>query len=169
MKTGTTDDSRDAWTIGYTPQIVVGVWVGNNDNTVMAAGGSGMAGPIWRNTLEGILQGVPSVAFAKPSSVEQLLICANGLRATKQGPGVFADFFIIGTGPTKTCEVQDEPKTETPANTTDDSDTTDEETPDTTDGTTPDDTDTPTDDTPDDGTDPVDPLPDTPVTPEGQQ
>ena len=39
VKTGTTDDARDAWTIGYTPQMAVGVWVGNNDNAVMRNGG----------------------------------------------------------------------------------------------------------------------------------
>jgi 1A family penicillin-binding protein len=48
-KTGTTNDYRDAWTIGFTPQIATGVWVGNNDNTEMKKGASGsqVAAPIW--------------------------------------------------------------------------------------------------------------------------
>lgn len=131
VKTGTTDDSRDAWTIGYTPQISVGVWVGNNDNRVMSAGGSGMAGPIWMNTLQAILEGVDNQPFTKPAGVEQLLICANGLRATKQGSGVFQEYFITGTGPTQSCTIpeaprQEEPQTETP---TEEEPTSDEETP----------------------------------------
>ena len=52
VKTGTTDDQRDAWTIGYTPDLAVGVWVGNNDNTPMLSGGGIQAGPIWRSAMQ---------------------------------------------------------------------------------------------------------------------
>lgn len=106
VKTGTTDDSRDAWTIGYTPSVAVGVWVGNNDNTIMSLGGSSMSGPVWSNTLQAILAGTESQPFMQPSGVTQLLICrANGQKATLEGPGVYREFFIRGIEPSGTCNV----------------------------------------------------------------
>ena len=56
-KTGTNQDFRDAWTIGYTPEVVVGVWVGNNDNRSMRFGADGVfaAAPIWRQMILEIL------------------------------------------------------------------------------------------------------------------
>lgn len=54
-KTGTTQNYKDGWTIGYTPSIVVGVWVGNNDNTPMEKLGEALAGPIWRAFMEKVL------------------------------------------------------------------------------------------------------------------
>ena len=67
-KTGTTDNFRDAWTIGYTPSIVVGVWVGNSDNTSMAKQPSVViAAPIWREFLSKILLKTPKESFNKPS------------------------------------------------------------------------------------------------------
>jgi 1A family penicillin-binding protein len=53
-KTGTAQDYRDAWTMGYSPEIVVGVWVGNNDNSEMKKGGAGImaAGPIWNSMIK---------------------------------------------------------------------------------------------------------------------
>lgn len=55
-KTGTTDNFRDGWTIGFTPSIVVGVWVGNNNNSSMTkVPGITVAGPIFHQFLEGFL------------------------------------------------------------------------------------------------------------------
>jgi 1A family penicillin-binding protein len=64
-KTGTTNDFRDAWTIGYTPSLVAGVWVGNTDNTKMKAGadGSVVAAPIWNEFMRRSLTGTPVEAF----------------------------------------------------------------------------------------------------------
>ena len=59
VKTGTTNDNKDAWTIGYTPSIVVGVWVGNNDNTPMKKGGAALAGPIWNAVMNEALTKLP--------------------------------------------------------------------------------------------------------------
>lgn len=112
VKTGTTDSARDAWTIGYTKQLAVGVWVGNNDNTPMNSGGSSMAGPIWQNTLLGALQGVANEPFSVPSSVERLLVCrSNGFRVVGDGTeGTYQEYFIRGAVPSETCEVKAEPK-----------------------------------------------------------
>lgn len=66
-KTGTTDDSRDGWTIGFTPELVTGVWVGNADNSPMwnVFGVSG-AGYIWHNAMEELLKDKPATSFNRP-------------------------------------------------------------------------------------------------------
>ncbi|OGI71435.1 hypothetical protein A3B84_02660 [Candidatus Nomurabacteria bacterium RIFCSPHIGHO2_02_FULL_35_13] len=67
VKTGTTNSNRDAWTIGYTPSIVVGVWAGNNDNKPMKKGGSAVAGPIWNKFINETLKTLPNEKFEKPN------------------------------------------------------------------------------------------------------
>ncbi len=64
-KTGTTNDYRDAWTIGYTPSIVTGVWVGNNDNSEMKRGAAGgvVAAPIWHDFMKQVLGDTPVENF----------------------------------------------------------------------------------------------------------
>lgn len=67
-KTGTTNAYVDAWTVGYTPSLVAGVWAGNTDNTPMKRGfgGSKVAGPIWRQFMIEALQGKPVESFPEP-------------------------------------------------------------------------------------------------------
>ncbi len=67
-KTGTTNDYHDAWTIGYTPSLVAGVWVGNsnNDKMVTGAGGSTLAGPIWHDFMKRVLGDTPTETFKEP-------------------------------------------------------------------------------------------------------
>jgi 1A family penicillin-binding protein len=67
-KTGTTNDWRDAWTIGYTPSLVTGVWVGNNDNSAMKPGADGgvVAAPIWHDYMYKVLGDTPIEQFKKP-------------------------------------------------------------------------------------------------------
>jgi membrane carboxypeptidase/penicillin-binding protein len=112
VKTGTTDEARDAWTIGYAKQLAVGVWVGNNDNTPMLNGGSSMAGPIWRATLLAGLQGQNNEPFTAPSDVERITVCrSNGLRAVGGGTdGTYQEYFMEGTVPTGTCDVPKPPE-----------------------------------------------------------
>ncbi|UCC87737.1 MAG: penicillin-binding protein 1C [Anaerolineales bacterium] len=78
VKTGTTNDFRDNWAVGYTPDIVVGVWVGNADNTPMqgVSGVSG-AGPIWQGVMERALEGVPVRDFIRPPTIIEMEICAD--------------------------------------------------------------------------------------------
>ncbi|MES2876529.1 MAG: PBP1A family penicillin-binding protein [Patescibacteria group bacterium] len=103
VKTGTTDDSRDAWTIGYTPEIAVGVWVGNNDNELMANGGAGMAGPIWRNMM-GQAIGSSSPSFVQPAGVVKATVCTS--------TGTKSDVFLASNVPKK-CDVpKEQPKEE---------------------------------------------------------
>ena len=103
VKTGTTDDSRDAWTIGYTPDIAVGVWVGNNDNEVMANGGAGMAGPIWRKMM-GQAIGTASPSFVQPSGVVKATVCTV--------IGTKTDMFLSTNVPKKCDAPKPEPKEE---------------------------------------------------------
>ncbi|TRZ78406.1 PBP1A family penicillin-binding protein [bacterium] len=71
-KTGTTNDARDAWTIGYTPSLAAGVWSGNNNNTPMKgrAGGSSAAAPIWNDFMKKALEGTVVENFTKPEIIE---------------------------------------------------------------------------------------------------
>lgn len=67
-KTGTTNNFRDAWTVGYTPSLVAGVWVGNNDNSEMKRGadGSVIAAPIWNEFMKNALKDSPAENFSEP-------------------------------------------------------------------------------------------------------
>ncbi|MES2930418.1 MAG: transglycosylase domain-containing protein [Patescibacteria group bacterium] len=73
VKTGTTNNNKDAWTIGYTPSIAVGVWVGNNDNTPMKKGGSALAGPIWNGVMTEALKTRPVETFDEPDPIDPSL------------------------------------------------------------------------------------------------
>ena len=66
VKTGTTNNNKDAWTIGYSPTITVGVWAGNNENTPMKKGGAAVAGPIWNKFINEALKILPDEKFEKP-------------------------------------------------------------------------------------------------------
>ncbi len=78
VKTGTTDNNKDNWTVGYTPQFVVGVWVGNTRGEPMV-GTSGIVGaaPIWNEVMTAALAGVQPMAFPQPPNVGQTTICAD--------------------------------------------------------------------------------------------
>lgn len=107
VKTGTTNDNKDAWTIGYNPQYVVGVWVGNNDDTPMLSGGSDMAGPIWRNTMTKLLSGKKDVPFPMPSNIVQRQVCyGNGGLADKSGPNTYNEYFMSGALPSDRCNAE---------------------------------------------------------------
>ncbi len=71
LKTGTTNNYRDVWTIGYTPQIVVGAWAGNNDDTPMTHSTSGLiVAPMWRAFMDVALADYPPVTFLKPAPTD---------------------------------------------------------------------------------------------------
>jgi membrane peptidoglycan carboxypeptidase len=80
VKTGTTNDYRDNWTIGYTPDYVVAVWVGNNDNTPMSGVVSGITGaaPIWHNIMAELVKRKTPKALPKPDTVVGRSVCNDG-------------------------------------------------------------------------------------------
>ncbi|MDB5170141.1 MAG: penicillin-binding protein family, nonfunctional [Candidatus Saccharibacteria bacterium] len=96
LKTGTTNDSRDAWTIGFTPSIVTGVWLGNNENKPMIglAGGSG-AGAIWKRVMENYINSSPREEFEKPTGIVTMQICVGSYNRT--------EYFKSGTEPKSSC------------------------------------------------------------------
>lgn len=109
VKTGTTDDKRDNWAVGYTPSYVVGVWVGNNDNSAMDAKiASGVTGatPIWNRIMSQVLAGKPLENFNKPDNVVALEIDAFGGGLPCRDYPKRAEYFIRGTEPTRDCLVQ---------------------------------------------------------------
>ena len=101
-KTGTTTDFRDNWTVGYTPNLVVGVWVGNADNTPMVeVSGISGAGPIWHEFIRRVLRGQPKQEFAVPAGLVRAEVCAtSGLLPTPYCPRTRWEWFIEGTVPT---------------------------------------------------------------------
>jgi 1A family penicillin-binding protein len=107
VKTGTTDNYVDAWTIGYTPDLVVGVWVGNNDHSPMGTvAGSLGAAPIWRQMMERFLQGTAVEQFDAPGGLVQASICReNGLLLREATSSARKEYFLPGTEPTQYCYV----------------------------------------------------------------
>jgi 1A family penicillin-binding protein len=79
VKTGTTNDYRDNWTIGYTPNFLVTTWVGNNDNTPMGGVVSGVTGaaPIWNEIMTYVLSDKPAPPMQKPENVVRLNVCKH--------------------------------------------------------------------------------------------
>ncbi|HSX28832.1 MAG TPA: transglycosylase domain-containing protein [Candidatus Saccharimonadales bacterium] len=105
VKTGTTEDYRDAWTIGYTPSLAVGVWIGNNDNSAMnSVAGSLGAAPIWRDIMNQSLAGAPVEKFSQPTGLTTQTICrADGAIAEQPGSNTMTEYFRSGTLPTTKC------------------------------------------------------------------
>jgi penicillin-binding protein 1C len=85
VKTGTTNNNKDAWIVGYTPSIVVGVWAGNNDNTPMKKGGAAVAGPIWNRFINEALKILPSENFGEPYNEVDITKVKPVLRGFWQG------------------------------------------------------------------------------------
>ncbi len=104
-KTGTTTDWRDNWTVGYTPDLVTAVWVGNADNSAMK-GVSGISGaaPIWHDFMEEALKGHPAEAFSEPPGLVRREVCPESGKLPSQWcPDRRTELFIAGTEPTATC------------------------------------------------------------------
>jgi penicillin-binding protein 1B len=102
-KTGTTDGERDAWFIGFTPDLVVGVWVGFDGGQKLGLTGAQAALPIFAAFAEGALARAQPQPFPLPARIEVVEIDPRtGLRA---GPGCRGDdeIFLRGTAPTKRC------------------------------------------------------------------
>ncbi len=101
VKTGTTDDKRDNWTIGWTPGKIVAVWVGNNDNTPMKTVTSGISGasPIWRQIMLEVLKKDPIQAFKNPGNLVEKEVDAVSGYPSHDGWSSRKELFIKGTEP----------------------------------------------------------------------
>lgn len=101
VKTGTTDDKRDNWTIGWTPNMLVATWVGNNDNSPMGNVASGVTGaaPVWRRIILEALKGKPDEDFPKPDNVTAVTVDAFGGGLPVDGKPTRSEYFIKGTEP----------------------------------------------------------------------
>ncbi len=101
VKTGTTNDYRDAWTVGYTPDLVVGAWVGNADNKPMQkVAGSLGAAPIWHNVMARALEGQPALPFTVPQGINRSAVCADsGAQPGEACPRQREEIFAAERGP----------------------------------------------------------------------
>ena len=104
-KTGTSSDLKDAWFVGYTPDLVAAVYVGDDDPSVSLGGGGGaLAGPIWEAFMRNALAGRPPRDFPVPSGIVSREICADtGRLATPACPRPYTEYFIEGTAPRDYC------------------------------------------------------------------
>ena len=103
-KTGTTNSFIDNWTMGYTPHVTVGVWVGNSDNSPMDNGVIGItgAGPIWHDVMEYVTDyyHYPPDDFVRPVNVQRGTVSAQTGLLPSPGEPTTSDWFINGTMPT---------------------------------------------------------------------
>ena len=101
-KTGTTNGFKDNWTMGFTPQLTVGVWVGNTDNESMenVTGLSGAA-PIWNAVMRKYHEGQPAIWYDRPPGIVDRAVCQpSGLLPTPECQDQRAEVFVAGTEPT---------------------------------------------------------------------
>ena len=107
VKTGTTNDKRDNWTLGYTPAYLVAVWVGNNDNSPMnpyLTSGITGAAPIWHSIMANLIKDKTTEAIAKTNDVIAIPVCAwNGMLPCEGCPTI-TEYFVSGTEPKTHCE-----------------------------------------------------------------
>jgi membrane carboxypeptidase/penicillin-binding protein len=107
-KTGTTDDLRDAWFVGYTPDLAVGVWVGMDDGHAVGLTGSQAALPIWASVMQAAVRRVPPRPFTVPQGIVLAPVEARtgrGVSAMCGGGPAITEAFRAGTEPKATCDV----------------------------------------------------------------
>jgi penicillin-binding protein 1B len=105
-KTGTTNDLRDAWFVGFTPELLTVVWVGYDDNQPLGLSGSQAALPIWTDFMKAALAGYASRPFPAPPGVRFASIDPEtGHLATPNCPRIVTAAFLSGTEPAQICEL----------------------------------------------------------------
>ena len=107
VKTGTSNNFRDNWTIGFSPDYLVSAWVGNNDGSFMnknLVSGITGAAPIWNEVMTGLLEDVEPKNFPAPTGLIPVKVCAvNGLLTCPNCPQEKTEYFTVDKVPTKTC------------------------------------------------------------------
>jgi penicillin-binding protein 1B len=105
-KTGTTNDLRDAWFVGFTPELLTAVWVGLDDNQPLGLSGTQAALPIWSAFMIRGLAGHPNLLFGEPPGIVTVEIDRDtGKLAGPLCPRVFKESFLSGTEPTAACDI----------------------------------------------------------------
>ena len=100
-KTGTTQDFRDGWTMGFTPSLAAGVWTGNNNNASMKRDAVIMAGPIWNRFMKEALEGTPVEQFNRPDGIKEVTVDAvTGKLPTQYTPETRTELFADYSVPT---------------------------------------------------------------------
>jgi 1A family penicillin-binding protein len=95
-KTGTTQEWKDGWTMGYTPSLATGVWTGNNDGRLMSAGADGVltAAPIWNQFMRGATENTPVEQFQQPDGIQRILVdSVSGKLPTQYTPQTKSEVF----------------------------------------------------------------------------
>jgi len=105
-KTGTTNDLRDAWFVGFTPELLTVVWVGFDDNQPVGLSGAQAALPIWTQFMKAALAGHSDIPFVAPDGITFVDIDPDtGKLASPGCPRPFREAFLSGTEPTELCEL----------------------------------------------------------------
>jgi membrane carboxypeptidase/penicillin-binding protein len=116
-KTGTTDDYRDTWFIGYTPHLITGVWVGYDRPRPGGKGftGGAISAPIWAQFMRPALRNLPAIEFPRPESVVTALIDPQtGYLANPECPNKREENYLEGTEPGFPCPLHGRPRIEPP-------------------------------------------------------
>ncbi|MEK6647027.1 MAG: PBP1A family penicillin-binding protein [Candidatus Firestonebacteria bacterium] len=106
-KTGTTDNFNDAWFVGFTPDLLAGIWVGYDDQKSLGKNMTGgtIAAPIWARFMQKALENIPAKEFPKPENIVTVQIdITTGLIAAEKCAKTRTEVFIKGTEPTKICD-----------------------------------------------------------------
>jgi penicillin-binding protein 1B len=105
-KSGTTNDQRDAWFVGFTPELLTVVWVGFDNNQPVSLTGTQAALPIWTEFMKGALAGRPSIPFEVPDGITFAEIDRDtGKLALPGCPRTYTEAFLSATEPTEYCEL----------------------------------------------------------------
>ena len=106
-KTGTTSDYRDAWFVGYTPDILALIWVGFDDGASIQASGSQAALPIWAGLMKALPQYVSGGWFRMPSGVVKRVVCSESgqLAVENRCPHPIEEYFLADHVPTEHCQI----------------------------------------------------------------
>jgi penicillin-binding protein 1C len=105
-KTGTTQNYRDGWTMGFTPSLAAGVWVGNNNGAYMTQDAVMVAGPIWNNFMRKATSGTPVEDFRRPSGIQEVVVDrVSGKLPTQYTPSTKKEIFASYSVPTEKDDV----------------------------------------------------------------
>jgi len=105
-KTGTTNDLRDAWFVGFTPELLTVVWVGFDDNQPLGLSGTQAALPIWTEFMKAAMAGRPNVPFEVPDGIGFVEVDRDTGRLAVPGcPRTYTESFVAGTEPHEYCEL----------------------------------------------------------------